>query len=52
VEAFVFEKVALPSIQDELVEQLLASVLDMEDDIDFIEVEHHSKEEPEATPRH
>lgn len=40
VEAFVFEKVALPTIQDELIGQLLTSVLDMEDDIDFVEVEH------------
>lgn len=51
VEAFVFEKVALPSIQDELIGQLLASVLDMEDDIDFVEVEH-SREGLEAPPGH
>lgn len=43
VEAFVFEKVAVPSIQDELISQLLASAMAMEDDIDFVEVEHNKE---------
>lgn len=40
IESFVFEKVAVPSIQDELVNQLVSSMLAVEDDIDFIEVQH------------